>query len=125
MRGGASACLLVVLRPVCTEKRDSRETVTFWVMGFEGQQVARLLPEFERRNPGIHVDLQQMPVLSAHEKLLTAFAGDRSEEHTSELQSLMRISYAVFCLKKKNHNYSFIEPNTTTNTITSHSNHHH
>src|SRR3546814_5462515 len=28
----------------------------------------------------------------------------RSEEHTSELQSLMRISYAVFCLKKKKHN---------------------
>src|SRR3546814_6095527 len=30
--------------------------------------------------------------------------GIRSEEHTSELQSLMRISYAVFCLKKKKHN---------------------
>ena len=45
-------------------------------MGFEGEQVAKLLPEFERRNPGIHVELQQMPVLSAHEKLLTAFAGD-------------------------------------------------
>src|SRR3546814_7951667 len=30
--------------------------------------------------------------------------GERSEEHTSELQSLMRISYAVFCLKKKNKN---------------------
>src|SRR3546814_5502098 len=30
-------------------------------------------------------------------------AEGRSEEHTSELQSLMRISYAVFCLKKKNH----------------------
>src|SRR3546814_5464044 len=30
--------------------------------------------------------------------------GGRSEEHTSELQSLMRISYAVFCLKKKNTN---------------------
>src|SRR3546814_10100797 len=29
----------------------------------------------------------------------------RSEEHTSELQSLMRISYAVFCLKKKKHIY--------------------
>src|SRR3546814_7068426 len=29
--------------------------------------------------------------------------GPRSEEHTSELQSLMRISYAVFCLKKKKH----------------------
>src|SRR3546814_7855341 len=35
----------------------------------------------------------------------------RSEEHTSELQSLMRISYAVFCLKKKKNT------NTTTNTI--------
>src|SRR3546814_3024597 len=35
----------------------------------------------------------------------------RSEEHTSELQSLMRISYAVFCLKKKNHN-----KNNTNNT---------
>src|SRR3546814_6289928 len=30
----------------------------------------------------------------------------RSEEHTSELQSLMRISYAVFCLKKKKHEHS-------------------
>src|SRR3546814_19412732 len=37
------------------------------------------------------------------------FRVDRSEEHTSELQSLMRISYAVFCLKKKKNN------NTTTN----------
>src|SRR3546814_8649231 len=34
------------------------------------------------------------------------FIGSRSEEHTSELQSLMRISYAVFCLKKKKkHNH--------------------
>src|SRR3546814_959949 len=35
---------------------------------------------------------------------LVAQPGMRSEEHTSELQSLMRISYAVFCLKKKNKN---------------------
>src|SRR3546814_5432454 len=35
------------------------------------------------------------------EKVITALGGGRSEEHTSELQSLMRISYAVFCLKKK------------------------
>src|SRR3546814_1678433 len=33
--------------------------------------------------------------------LTETFASRRSEEHTSELQSLMRISYAVFCLKKK------------------------
>src|SRR3546814_18952838 len=34
----------------------------------------------------------------------------RSEEHTSELQSLMRISYAVFCLKKKNKSYIQLNP---------------
>src|SRR3546814_9310140 len=43
----------------------------------------------------------------------------RSEEHTSELQSLMRISYAVFCLKKKIHTYyivhKLIEHNRKTN----------
>src|SRR3546814_8426148 len=37
-------------------------------------------------------------------KMATALSAERSEEHTSELQSLMRISYAVFCLKKKNKN---------------------
>src|SRR3546814_3273298 len=34
------------------------------------------------------------------DRLVDRFARERSEEHTSELQSLMRISYAVFCLKK-------------------------
>src|SRR3546814_7124468 len=36
--------------------------------------------------------------------IVRCFPKPRSEEHTSELQSLMRISYAVFCLKKKKHN---------------------
>src|SRR3546814_1630625 len=36
----------------------------------------------------------------------------RSEEHTSELQSLMRISYAVFCLKKKTKRYYYLEQST-------------
>src|SRR3546814_1636972 len=44
---------------------------------------------------------------------------DRSEEHTSELQSLMRISYAVFCLKKKkNNNKTHKRRNSTKNTNT-------
>src|SRR3546814_7677391 len=37
-----------------------------------------------------------------HHGLVDELEAHRSEEHTSELQSLMRISYAVFCLKKKN-----------------------
>src|SRR3546814_10238176 len=47
----------------------------------------------------------------------------RSEEHTSELQSLMRISYAVFCLKKKKtitHKTNFNRHNTTSHTSTTH-----
>src|SRR3546814_8743074 len=49
-----------------------------------------------------HVRLAERYVES---ELRCASAGDlRSEEHTSELQSLMRISYAVFCLKKKKSN---------------------
>src|SRR3546814_7081941 len=39
--------------------------------------------------------------------------GERSEEHTSELQSLMRISYAVFCLKKKNNKQTKEQQPTT------------
>src|SRR3546814_2268461 len=44
-------------------------------------------------------------------QLVSAVA--RSEEHTSELQSLMRLSYAVFCLKKKNTLHTTILQNTT------------
>src|SRR3546814_2247295 len=42
---------------------------------------------------------------------------DRSEEHTSELQSLMRISYAVFCLKKKSTDHTTISQSTTLKSI--------
>src|SRR3546814_3126231 len=54
------------------------------------------------------------PVQRRHERPALSRYGarhDRSEEHTSELQSLMRISYAVFCLKKKTKN--IIQDNTT------------
>src|SRR3546814_2939425 len=41
----------------------------------------------------------------------------RSEEHTSELQSLMRISYAVFCLKKKKNTTTLLTSNYRTHTL--------
>src|SRR3546814_5814736 len=48
---------------------------------------------------------QHQTVIGLHDVCDAALAGlRRSEEHTSELQSLMRISYAVFCLKKKKKN---------------------
>jgi multiple sugar transport system substrate-binding protein len=60
----------------CSPAPSERRTITFWVMGREGEVIEQLLPEFSRRNPDVHVQLQQLPWTAAHEKLLTAFAGD-------------------------------------------------
>src|SRR3546814_6191724 len=46
------------------------------------------------------MEMTPAPVADIVEAKPLAILGDRSEEHTSELQSLMRISYAVFCLSK-------------------------
>src|SRR3546814_5028911 len=52
-------------------------------------------------------DRQVVPMPArGHSFALDPARGRRSEEHTSELQSLMRISYAVFCLKKQQHKQS-------------------
>src|SRR3546814_8572234 len=57
--------------------------------------------------PGVPWDLRKGPRAGEalpedrHRRADRGRGGGRSEEHTSELQSLMRISYAVFCLKKK------------------------
>src|SRR3546814_5922511 len=48
-----------------------------------------------------HVQHEGFHVQRRQQALHAGVLDDRSEEHTSELQSLMRISYAVFCLKKK------------------------
>src|SRR3546814_9522011 len=62
-----------------------------------GQRLLRDTTQFFR----IHDALLQC----THQFDLATLEIARSEEHTSELQSLMRISYAVFCLKKKNKHY--------------------
>src|SRR3546814_4432274 len=49
----------------------------------------------------VRIEAQDVAVLAGAR---FGLVGIRSEEHTSELQSLMRISYAVFCLKKKTRN---------------------
>jgi len=54
--------------------------VRFWAMGREGEVVTTLIPEFERSHPGIHIEVQGLPWSAAHEKLLTAFAGDATPD---------------------------------------------
>src|SRR3546814_8999003 len=62
--------------------------------------VNRTHPWAGRKAVSIH-DFSDEQVVLREEGSTTRLAFERSEEHTSELQSLMRISYAVFCLKKK------------------------
>src|SRR3546814_9688745 len=94
-------------------------------------------PAAQLRCPGCRLVTAQLPPsVRARRRLRSACAvcrpialtaarqarSGRSEEHTSELQSLMRISYAVFCLEKKKHtnhtqsNY-YINTETLTNSI--------
>src|SRR3546814_2106475 len=59
-------------------------------------------------------------LLGTDTESISSSESPRSEEHTSELQSLMRISYAVFCLKKKTthkHSHHIINTKTSDNTI--------
>src|SRR3546814_1173028 len=62
--------------------------------------LADALEKLIERNPEVKVVVTVSPVPMAQ----TFTNMDRSEEHTSELQSLMRTSYAVFCLKKQKRN---------------------
>ena len=68
------ALLWVVLACASCDS-PAQTTLRFWTMGREGEVVQELLPEFERENPGIRVDVQQIPWSAAHEKLLTAHVG--------------------------------------------------
>ena len=55
---------------------ETTPSLTLWAMGREGEAVQGLMAEFEQRHPGVRVQVQQIPWSAAHEKLLTAFAGD-------------------------------------------------
>lgn len=75
-------CLaLLALCTACGEgERDGEVTLRFWAMGAEGEQVAKLIPQFEREHPGVRVRVQQIPWSAAHEKLLTAHVGDATPD---------------------------------------------
>src|SRR3546814_3535872 len=104
-------------RPVAGKTGTTSSNKDGWFIGFSsglttgvwmGRDDAKALPGLQDG---------RAPARAFHDFMVKAVAGrpiqpfeievklpdwQRSEEHTSELQSLMRISYAVFCLKKKN-----------------------
>ncbi|MGH8852253.1 MAG: sugar ABC transporter substrate-binding protein [Casimicrobiaceae bacterium] len=70
----------VSLTASCRSASSGDTVLRFWAMGREGEVVTQLLPDFERTHPGIRVEVQQLPWTAAHEKLLTAFAGDATPD---------------------------------------------
>src|SRR3546814_6124682 len=59
-----------------------------------------------RPHPPCFGQIRDFAILDREDPVSIGPRRKRSEEHTSELQSLMRISYAVFCLKKQNKEYT-------------------
>src|SRR3546814_7226711 len=90
-------------------------------LGGDGRDVAEL-PDGRHPGPGEEQDLRLHQHLRARHRHggvpddppLRPLRDERSDEHTSELQSLMRISYAVFCLKKNNHKLNMKNRTDTT-----------
>src|SRR3546814_3331166 len=93
--------MLVPLRPDA-QRAAGRHGVDHAVaLDHRGGGEAELAGERAEDDVGI-VDVDQALILVDRRlRVGPVVADDRSEEHTSELQSLMRISYAVFCLTKK------------------------
>lgn len=60
--------------------RPGVRALRLWAMGREGEVVGELLADFEREHPGLAVRVEQLPWTAAHEKLLTAFAGDATPD---------------------------------------------
>src|SRR3546814_9789044 len=98
-----------------SEKKSTGHRVVGRVVSDKGDKTITVLVERIERHALYGKMLRRSTKLRAHDESNQAKEGDmvaivetrplsatkRSEEHTSELQSLMRISYAVFCLKKK------------------------
>ncbi len=88
MSAGGSRSLppwLTVLLPLlcavgCGSPAPHQRLVSVWAMGREGEVIAQLLPQFRKLHPDIEVRIQQLPFTAAHQKLLTAFAGDATPD---------------------------------------------
>src|SRR3546814_6723624 len=110
----------MIRRPPRSTRTDTLFPYTTLFRSERRRHFHRRLVRLQRHQPLVLVDrvTDRNQHLDHRHVVVTADVGDscfRSEEHTSELQSLMRISYAVFCLKKKKKNTTR-ENNTQTPT---------
>ncbi len=76
----ALPAVLALLVGACGQSQPQPEVLHFWAEGVEAEVLAQLLPEFERTHPDVRVEVQQLAWTAAHEKLLTAVAGDATPD---------------------------------------------
>ena len=72
--------LLSVISFSCNSKNDGNVTLNFWGLGSEGESLKKIVPEFEKENPDIKVNVQMIPWTAAQEKLISAYAGDNTPD---------------------------------------------
>jgi multiple sugar transport system substrate-binding protein len=71
---------VALLLGACGHPQPQPEVLHFWAVGVEAEVLAQLLPEFQRTHPNVRVEVQQLAWTAAHEKLLTAVAGDATPD---------------------------------------------
>lgn len=64
----------------CDDSQRDLVVIDFWTLGAEGEYVIQLIPKFEKENPGVTVNVQQIPWTAAQEKLITAVASDNTPD---------------------------------------------
>src|SRR3546814_7384430 len=107
----------MIRRPPRSTRTDTLfpYTTLFRASGRQRAKHLRLCVRRRLERPAIGAALRQARrQRSCLRSVAPRTAAVRSEEHTSELQSLMRISYAVFCLKKKNNDTKECQERTRT-----------
>jgi multiple sugar transport system substrate-binding protein len=75
-----TALLPLMCAAGCGAPQPPQRLVSVWAMGREGEVIAQLLPQFRKLHPDIEVKIQQLPWTAAHQKLLTAFAGEATPD---------------------------------------------
>ncbi len=74
------ALLLLAIASCSSASAGNKTTLRIWAMGREGEVLSQLMPAFEKENPDIHVEVQQIPWTAAHEKLLTSYVGESTPD---------------------------------------------
>src|SRR3546814_5521075 len=118
-RPGGQRVALKVLRRHVVGDAEARERLAREVKSLSRVRSPRIaeIVDADPWGPVPFVATRYVPGLNLHDHVAEEGrleGSDRSEEHTSELQSLMRISYAVFCLKKKKIPYITSTPHRST-----------